>query len=402
MSPSVRQINNDMTTGVSPRWLLVIFFLFLNQGCSLFGGDDEDESLLPAELIEFTETVDVDQQWKASVGKGHEGLGIALNPTTDGETVYAASFNGNVIAINANNGRKIWKQSFDFSFTAGPTYKDGILVLGTNNGELINIDSMTGEILWTTTVSSEILAPVAIKDDQIFVRSVDGNLTAFLSDNGSLMWTANHRVPRLSLRGTTSPEVFANAVLSGFDDGKVSAYDLVDGSLLWETMLTPPGGRTEIEKINDIDAPMTIVGNELYVGSYQGALAALALESGDIIWLTEASIYAGMAVDEDAVFVSESDGSVMALSRFTGREIWKKDNLLNRYPSAPVIIGDSIIIGDLEGYLHWLDKESGETQQRISIGSDKISSVPLVMEDTIIVQTDGGNLVSVKTFIPSS
>ncbi|MCH2477255.1 MAG: outer membrane protein assembly factor BamB [Gammaproteobacteria bacterium] len=402
MSPSVRQINNDMTTGVSPRWLLVIFFLFLNQGCSLFGGDDEDESLLPAELIEFTETVDVDQQWKASVGKGHEGLGIALNPTTDGETVYAASFNGNVIAINANNGRKIWKQSFDFSFTAGPTYKDGILVLGTNNGELINIDSMTGEILWTTTVSSEILAPVAIKDDQIFVRSVDGNLTAFLSDNGSLMWTANHRVPRLSLRGTTSPEVFANAVLSGFDDGKVSAYDLVDGSLLWETMLTPPGGRTEIEKINDIDAPMTIVGNELYVGSYQGALAALALESGDIIWLTEASIYAGMAVDEDAVFVSESDGSVMALSRFTGREIWKKDNLLNRYPSAPVIIGDSIIVGDLEGYLHWLDKESGETQQRISIGKDKISSVPLVMEDTVIVQTDGGNLVSVKTFIPSS
>jgi len=402
MSPSVRQINNDMTTGVSPRWLLVIFFLFLNQGCSLFGGDDEDESLLPAELIEFTETLDVDQQWKASVGKGHEGLGIALNPTTDGETVYAASFNGNVIAINANNGRKIWKQSFDFSFTAGPTYKDGILVLGTNNGELINIDSMTGEILWTTTVSSEILAPVAIKDDQIFVRSVDGNLTAFLSDNGSLMWTANHRVPRLSLRGTTSPEVFANAVLSGFDDGKVSAYDLVDGSLLWETMLTPPGGRTEIEKINDIDAPMTIVGNELYVGSYQGALAALALESGDIIWLTEASIYAGMAVDEDAVFVSESDGSVMALSRFTGREIWKKDNLLNRYPSAPVIIGDSIIVGDLEGYLHWLDKESGETQQRISIGKDKISSVPLVMEDTVIVQTDGGNLVSVKTFIPSS
>ena len=402
MSPSVRQINNDMTTGVSPRWLLVIFFLFLNQGCSLFGGDDEDESLLPAELIEFTETVDVDQQWKASVGKGHEGLGIALNPTTDGETVYAASFNGNVIAINANNGRKIWKQSFDFSFTAGPTYKDGILVLGTNNGELINIDSMTGEILWTTTVSSEILAPVAIKDDQIFVRSVDGNLTAFLSNNGSLMWTANHRVPRLSLRGTTSPEVFANAVLSGFDDGKVSAYDLVDGSLLWETMLTPPGGRTEKEKINDIDAPMTIVGNELYVGSYQGALAALALESGDIIWLTEASIYAGMAVDEDAVFVSESDGSVMALSRFTGREIWKKDNLLNRYPSAPVIIGDSIIVGDLEGYLHWLDKESGETQQRISIGKDKISSVPLVMEDTVIVQTDGGNLVSVKTFIPSS
>ena len=191
-------------------------------------------------------------------------------------------------------------------------------------------------------------------------------------------------------------------MISGFDDGKVTAYDLIDGALLWETMLTPPGGRTEIEKVIDIDAPIVVVGNELYAGSYQGALAALALESGDIIWLTEASIYSGMAVSDDAVFVSQADGTVMALSRFTGREIWKKENLLNRYPTAPAIVGNSIVIGDLEGYLHWLNKESGETQQRISIGSDKISSAPIVVDDTVLVQTDGGDLVAVKTYSSSS
>ena len=167
-------------------------------------------------------------------------------------------------------------------------------------------------------------------------------------------------------------------------------------------MLTPPGGRTEIEKVIDIDAPIVVVGNELYAGSYQGALAALALESGDIIWLTEASIYSGMAVSDDAVFVSQADGTVMALSRFTGREIWKKENLLNRYPTAPAIVGNSIVIGDLEGYLHWLNKESGETQQRISIGSDKISSAPIVVDDIVLVQTDGGDLVAVKTYSSSS
>jgi len=393
---SIYTITNQFFKG-----LLFLLMLSFIQGCSLFGGD-EDESLLPAELIDFIESVEVDRDWKTSIGKSHEGLGIGLHPSSDGELVYAASFNGNVVAINLSNGRKVWDRNFDLSFTAGPTYNDGILILGTNDGELINIDSMTGNLLWETSVSSEILAPAAIRDNQIFVRSVDGNLSAYSAEDGSLLWVANHRVPPLSLRGTSSPKTFANAVISGFDDGKVTAYDLIDGALLWETMLTPPGGRTEIDKVIDIDAPILVVGNELYAGSYQGALGALALESGDIIWITEASIYSGMAVSEDAVFVSQADGTVMALSRFTGREIWKKSNLLNRYPTAPAIIGNSIVIGDLEGYLHWLSKETGETQQRISIGSDKISSAPIVVDDMVLVQTDGGDLVAVKTYSSSS
>jgi outer membrane protein assembly factor BamB len=212
----------------------------------------------------------------------------------------------------------------------------------------------------------------------------------------------NHKVPRLSLRGTSAPVNFSNAVLCGFDDGKVSAYDVSNGTLLWETMLTPAGGRTEIEKIMDIDAPMVILGNELYVGSYQGALGAMALESGDIIWVTEASIYAGIAADDNAVFVSEADGTVMALSRFTGREIWKKENLLYRNPTAPVIMDDSIVIGDVEGYLHWLDKTSGEIQERINIGKSKISNAPLVLNNSIYVLTDSGDLVSVEKKIPTS
>jgi len=375
--------------------------LMILQGCSLFGGDEEDIQL-PTELIEFESVIEVDESWDVSVGKGHEGLVLGLKPTTDGEQIYAASFDGNVVAFDTNRGRKVWKNNFDLNFTSGPTFKDGILVLGTNDGELIALDALTGEVLWTTTVSSEILAPVSIRDDKIFVRTVDGSLTALSKEDGAQQWLVNHKVPRLSLRGTSAPVNFANAVFCGFDDGKVSAYDVSNGTLLWETMLTPAGGRTEIEKIMDIDAPMVILGNELYVGSYQGALGAMALESGDIIWVTEASIYAGIAVDDNAVFVSEADGTVMALSRFTGREIWKKENLLYRNPTAPVIMGDSIVIGDLEGYLHWLDKTTGEMQERINIGKSKISNVPLVLNNSIYVLTDSGDLVSVEKKIPTS
>ena len=375
--------------------------LIILQGCALFGGDDEDV-LLPTELVEFEAIIEVDEKWDVSIGKGHEGLGLALKPTTDGEQVYAASFNGNVVALETNRGKKVWKTNFDLSFTSGPTFKDGILVLGTNNGELIALDALTGGVLWTTTVSSEILAPVAIKDDKIFVRTVDGSLTALSKEDGTQQWLVNHKVPRLSLRGTSAPVNFANAVLCGFDDGKVSAYDVTNGTLLWETMLTPPSGKTEIEKVMDIDAPMVVLGNELYAGSYQGVLAAMAVESGDIIWVTEASIYAGIAADENAVFVSETDGTIMALSRFTGREIWKKENLLYRSPTAPVIMDDSIVIGDLEGYLHWLDKATGETQERISISKSKISNAPLVLNNSIYVLTDSGNLISVEKKIPSS
>ena len=386
----------------SLKIVLPFCMLIILQGCALFGGDDEEDVQLPTELVEFEAVIEVDEKWDVSVGKGHEGLVLGLKPTTDGEQIYAASFDGNVIAFDTNRGRKIWKNNYDLSFTSGPTFKDGILVLGTNDGELIALDALTGEILWATTVSSEILAPVSIGDDKIFVRTVDGSLTALSKEDGAQQWLVNHKVPRLSLRGTSTPVKFANAVLCGFDDGKVSAYDVSNGTLLWETMLTPAGGRTEIEKIMDIDAPMVILGNELYVGSYQGALGAMALESGDIIWVTEASIYAGMAADDNAVFVSEADGTVMALSRFTGREIWKKENLLYRNPTAPVIMDDSIVIGDLEGYLHWLDKTSGEIQERINIGKSKISSAPLVLINSIYVLTDSGDLVSVEKTIPTS
>ena len=386
----------------SLKIVLQFCMLIILQGCALFGGDDEEDVQLPTELVEFEAVIEVDEKWDVSVGKGHEGLVLGLKPTTDGEQIYAASFDGNVIAFDTNRGRKIWKNNYDLSFTSGPTFKDGILVLGTNDGELIALDALTGEILWATTVSSEILAPVSIGDDKIFVRTVDGSLTALSKEDGAQQWLVNHKVPRLSLRGTSTPVKFANAVLCGFDDGKVRAYDVSNGTLLWETMLTPAGGRTEIEKIMDIDAPMVILGNELYVGSYQGALGAMALESGDIIWVTEASIYAGMAADDNAVFVSEADGTVMALSRFTGREIWKKENLLYRNPTAPVIMDDSIVIGDLEGYLHWLDKTSGEIQERINIGKSKISSAPLVLNNSIYVLTDSGDLVSVEKTIPTS
>jgi outer membrane protein assembly factor BamB len=167
-------------------------------------------------------------------------------------------------------------------------------------------------------------------------------------------------------------------------------------------MLTPPGGRTEIEKITDIDAPLVIQGSEVYAGSYQGALGGMALESGNLIWLIEASIYSGIATDDDDIYVSQADGSVMALSRFTGREIWKKENLLNRYPSAPALLENSLIIGDLEGYIHWLDKKTGETQQRISVGSSKITSTPLILDRTIYVLTDDGDLISILTLSNSS
>ena len=280
-------------------------FLFI-QGCSFFGGDDEEAFDQPAELVDFTPALDVDREWKTSIGKGHEGLDLMLRPDTDGETIYAASFDGNVMAINMKSGNKLWRESFDMAFTAGPTYRNGILVLGTNDGELVALDSMTGDTIWISEVTSEVLAPVAIKDESIFVRSVDGNLMSYSVNDGSVNWTSSHDVPRLSLRGTSAPVVISNAVICGFDDGKVTAYDLTDGSLLWETMLTPPGGRTEIEKVSDIDAPLVIYGNEVYAGSYQGALAALAIESGNIIWLTEASLHAGMDVDDEG-FIQVKD-----------------------------------------------------------------------------------------------
>jgi outer membrane protein assembly factor BamB len=321
---------------------------------------------------------------------------LALDVATDGSNVYAAAHNGRVHAFEAFKGTRLWKRKTKLPLSAGPAYGEGIIVLGTNNGEVIALDAKDGSERWRTMVSSEVLAVPAVTTELVLVRTVDGKLVALNIDTGGESWFIQQSVPRLSVRGTGAPVVMQDMVVCGFDNGRIAAYELGDGSLIWDLLLSPPSGRTEVERLSDLNATVRAVGDDIYAVGYHGSLSALAVESGQILWTREISSYTGLGVDFNNLYVTGEASQLYAMSRRSGRELWQHEMLLNRDVTGPTPYGSSIVVGDLDGYVHWFDVRDGNLQARMRADGDRITSAPLVVNDTVFVLTDGGKLVAYR------
>jgi outer membrane protein assembly factor BamB len=203
-------------------------------------------------------------------------------------------------------------------------------------------------------------------------------------------------MPRLSVRGTSAPIFARNLVICGFDNGRVAAFDASDGGVIWDVLLDPPSGRTAIERLVDVNSILQVAGSDVYAVGYQGSLGSIAIESGQLLWSRELSSYNGLAIDFNSIYVSTQRSELVALSRGSGRELWRRKDLRNRDISAPAVFGSSIVVGDNEGYLHWFDISTGEIQARVRAGSDRITSQPLVVNEVLYAITDGGTLYAYR------
>jgi outer membrane protein assembly factor BamB len=245
-------------------------------------------------------------------------------------------------------------------------------------------------------VASEVLAAPAVGTVHAYVRTVDGKLIALDLADGRQAWFAQQTMPRLSVRGTGSPVVDRDLVICGFDNGRVAAYEVNDGSVVWDVLVAPPTGRTEVERLSDLNATVQVVGAEVYAVSYRGRLTALARESGQALWSVEFSSYAGLGVDLNNVYVSGENGALLAADRDSGRELWRHSLLAFRDLTAPTPFRGSVVVGDLEGYLHFFEAATGELQARVRAGSARITSAPIVVNDMLYVLTDAGELVAFR------
>ncbi len=376
----------------SKTWpaLLLLGGSLLLSGCGLFGGKAEEDP--PAELLKFKPSLQLRKAWSAKVGDGSEHLRLGLVPATDGTWIYAAAHDGRVAAFDAATGKRGWTSKTRLPLSAGPGTDGELVVAGSSNGEVVALRATDGKRRWVARVSSEVLAAPAVGAGLVLVRGVDGKLTALRQDDGSEAWFVQQSVPRLSVRGTGAPVVAGNVVLAGFDNGKIAAYEVSDGTLLWETLLTPPAGRTEVDRLVDINATPRVVGEDLYAVGYHGNVAALALESGQILWARELSSYNEFALDFLNIYVTTETSELVAVSRRNGREAWRVATLLNRDVSGPAAWKNSVVAGDFEGYLHWFNAANGELQARMRAGSTRIAVAPIVVGDLIIAQSEDGKL----------
>jgi outer membrane protein assembly factor BamB len=378
------------------RLLLSLSFaaLLLAAGCS----KDKDVEP-PATLVKnFKSTLPVKKLWSESVGGGKKQikLRLGLGPAIDNGLVFAASHKGEMVAVTLETGHNVWVKKLKMPISAGPAAGFGIVVAGSSKGAVIALDGATGRQLWRSQINSELLSSPAISEKVVVIRSVDGRLHGLDKTSGKSLWSVEQQVPRLSLRGTATPVVAKEAAISGFDNGKVMAVSLITGDTIWDTALASPHGRTELDRLVDIDSAVHVVGDNVFATGYQGRTAMLALDSGQLWWSHDMSSYRGLAVDADNIYVTQSDGIVVAMRQRDGAELWRNDKLKRRGLSTPIVTGTAVALADFQGYIHWLDKDTGVLVARERISKQRVSNPPAGSENTIVVLTDGGTLAAYR------
>ncbi len=320
----------------------------------------------PAPLAAFEAELKVEHRWVRQLGKGSHRQYLQLTPLVDGERVFLADYRGRVAAFESFSGKRLWQTRLDAVLTSGPGGHGDLLLFG-GDAEVLALRKDNGDIAWRIGVSSEVLAIPAHRGDTVVVHTVDGNIIALDAASGEQRWRHSESVPTLSLRGSGNPVIVDDIVLCGTADGKVVALSLTDGRLRWEASVAVPRGRTELDRMVDVDGDLAVADGIVYAASYQGNLVAMRLSNGQLLWSRDVASATGISVDADMLYVTDTVGDVWALSRRGGGTMWKQTALHQRRLSAPIQQGNYIVMGDFEGYLHWLSKEDGRLVARTRI-----------------------------------
>ncbi|WEJ22623.1 outer membrane protein assembly factor BamB [Pseudomonas sp. SD17-1] len=366
----------------------VLAVALLAVGCS----SNSKKELPPAELTKFTEEVVLKKQWSRSIGDGQGESFNMLVPAIENDRIYAADVTGVVMALDRMNGDVIWKKDLDMPVSGAVGVGYGLVMLGTLKGEVIAMDASTGEEKWRARVTSEVLAPPATNGDVVVVQTQDDRVIGLDASTGDRRWIYESTPAVLTLRGTGAPIVTNRLAVAGLSTGKVVALDTQNGVPVWEQRVAVPQGRSELDRVVDIDGGLLLSGGVLYVASYQGRVAGLELESGRVLWQRDASSYAGVAQGFGNVYVSLASGTVEGIDERSSSALWSNDSLARRQLSAPEVFSSYVAVGDLEGYLHLLSQVDGRFVGRERIDSDGLRARPLVVGDMIYVFGNSGKL----------
>ena len=383
------------------RLLHVVLMLLVLNGCANisswvrnpFGEDDNPRA--PAELEDIQTEVTISRDWRINIGNGQGDSFKKLTPVVDGGFVFAASDDGDVVAVNSTNGDLMWLTELETSITGGVGAGDGIVMVGTEAAELVVLSQSDGQEMWRTRVSSEILSQPKTDGDIVVVQTVDGKLVAVDRETGLQRWTYETTLPALTLRGTSSPVLTSEGtVVAGFSNGILVSVAAEDGVWSWEERVAVPDGQYDIERVIDVDGDLLLDGARILASSYQGNLMAFDTATGRIVWGMEASSYHGMDQGFGNIYYSNDESHLVAVRDNSSDVVWQNEELQYRDLTAPKTISNYVAVADFEGYLHLISQIDGRIIGRTRIDNDGVRSNLIVEDGSLIVYGNGGSLVS--------
>jgi len=360
--------------------------------CSAFF--DTDNTPTPTPLAAYKQEIAPKLLWSTHVGRGaasHDSL--KMSPSVGETAIFTASSNGTVTAVEKADGRRRWQTNIKWDITTGPGVGDGIVVIGTRHGEVMALQQTDGQQRWRTTVPGEIIANPAVGGGLVIVKAIDGFTRALSVQDGHEVWAFQQNEPNMILRGASTPLIRDHSVIAGYANGNLAKLDLRDGQLLWQQPMATPTGAFAIQRMIDIDADPILFQHHLYVATYQGRISSLDWTSGRILWTHDISSYTGMAADDNAVYLSDTEGTLWKFHADDGVVNWHDYTLRYRVISGPALIGHYVVVGDAEGYLHWLNKQDGHVADRISLGS-AIYAAPISENGVLYALTNKGSLAA--------
>jgi len=374
----------------------------LLQGCGSLGlgwlglGREKD----PHPPTELTKTapqeVRISTLWTTDIGKGNDGRALSLRPAVIGNRVYAADHSGTIAALNAADGRLLWERKMRIPFSGGPDVDGEHLAVGASNGELLLLSTRDGSQRWRVQLGSEILSVPRIIGDLVVVHTIDDSVYGIDLNEGSERWRFGYQAPILTLRGSSSPTAGPEGIIVGVSSGRLVYLDPAQGLPIWEVVVSPPSGRTELERIADIDTDPVVLGDQVFVASFNGDLAAVEINGGAVLWRRELSAHAGLAATPEALYITDSNDQLWAADPTDGAGRWRQDALRYRQLTAPVVIGNALAVGDLEGYVHWVSRRDGRLLGRERGAKAAVASTPVVAGETLYLQLENGTIAALR------
>ncbi len=356
----------------------------------------DEVNIEPMELVDFEAAVELKEVWSKDIGAGQDTRFSRLTPALDGDTLYAAGSEGEVVSLNAQTGKELWSKDLDRELAGGVGVGPNNLYLGGYTGSVYALSRNDGSEQWQTKLSSEILSAPQSNGEVVVVQTLDGRLYGLNAQNGEQIWRYDNPVPVLTLRGTANPVIFADKVYAGFASGKAVALKLADGVQVWEQRVAVPQGKTELERVVDIDATPLLQGNIIYASAYQGRIMAINRSNGRPMWAADSSSHKDISTLHGNIYVSSADDRVRALNSGNGEQVWENDNMLRRELGAPHAIGGYVAVTDFEGYIHILDREDGRFVAREKVDGDGVRASMISGDGLLYVYGNSGDLVAYR------
>ncbi len=344
----------------------------------------------PAELVVITPTLQVRQAWSAKL----PGVDFPLKVQVHGQRLTLAGSDGTVLALDGATGRELWRAAVGAPLAAGIGSDGQQVAVVTRRNELLVLQD--GKVQWRQRLPAQAYTAPLVAGARVFVVTADRAVTAFDGASGARLWTQQRPGnDPLVLRQSGVMLAVGDTLVVG-QSGRLVGLNPLTGSVRWEAPVAIARGVNEIERLVDLVDPPARQAQVVCARAFQAAVGCVNAESGTPLWSRPADGVTGLATDGGLLFGSESNGQVLAWRRSNGERAWVNERLGFRDLSAPAVVGNSVVVGDLRGHVHFLSRDDGSFQARVATDGSAVVATPVLAGATVVVVTRAGGVFGLQ------